>query len=606
MILGSNKDPKEEYNHTGKDGVKHMKISRSYILMIITCMFCLSGELSAQTTAFTYQGNLNVSSSPQASPNGGGTPATGSFDFEFLLFDAQTGGEQIGSILAREGVPVVNGNFTVTLDFGAAFPGTDRFLQIAVRSAGNPSGYTPLSPRTQLSSSPYAVKSLSSETAVNAAQLGGVPADQFITTATGGTNFIQNNTTQQAGANFNIGGTGRANIFNATSQYNINNSSVLSAPGISNIFLGFISGRDNTTGSRNAFIGPNAGFLNRGGSDNTFVGHLSGDLNQVGIGNTYVGQRSGRFFRGDHNSIVGFSSGQDVDTGESLDGNENTGIGAFVLFEEDLNNATAIGARAAVFQSNSIVLGSINGVNGALSNTRVGIGTSSPAQELHVRGPGDVEVMIDSTDAAGRRWSLQSGGATDGRFAIIDRTLNSNRLTILSNGFVGIGNSAPQDRLNVNGNVSLVLASGGSVSVCQVPASFRLATCSSSLRYKTNVNRFGLGLDLIRRLRPITFNWVEGGTSDLGLGAEDVAAVEPLLVTRNEKGEVEGVKYDRVGVVLVNAVNEQQDEIKTQQTEIEALKKKLGDQQAELDALKSFVCSQTPTAAICRTKNEEK
>lgn len=45
---------------------------------------------------------------------------------------------------------------------------------------------------------------------------------------------------------------------------------------------------------------------------------------------------------------------------------------------------------------------------------------------------------------------------------------------------------------------------------------------------------------------------------DLGLVAEAVAEVEPLLTTPTDKGETEGIKYDRVGGVLVNAVNEQQ------------------------------------------------
>ncbi len=54
--------------------------------------------------------------------------------------------------------------------------------------------------------------------------------------------------------------------------------------------------------------------------------------------------------------------------------------------------------------------------------------------------------------------------------------------------------------------------------------------------------------------------------------AEDVAKVEPLLVTRNDKGEVEGVKYDRITAVLVNAVKEQQQQIQQQQDEIASLK----------------------------------
>jgi len=47
------------------------------------------------------------------------------------------------------------------------------------------------------------------------------------------------------------------------------------------------------------------------------------------------------------------------------------------------------------------------------------------------------------------------------------------------------------------------------------------------------------------------------GKRDLGFGAEDVQKIEPLLVTLNTQGQVEGVKYDRITVVLVNAIKEQ-------------------------------------------------
>ena len=127
----------------------------------------------------------------------------------------------------------------------------------------------------------------------------------------------------------------------------------------------------------------------------------------------------------------------------------------------------------------------------------------------------------------------------------------------------------------------------GSTSLCR-NASLQISTCSSSLRYKTNINRFGLGLNLINQLKPITFDWKEGGMHDLGLGAEDVAAIEPLLVTYNKTGQVEGVKYDRIGVVLVNAIKEQQAQIEAQQKQIEALTLAL--------------CSLKPDLEVCKTK----
>jgi hypothetical protein len=63
------------------------------------------------------------------------------------------------------------------------------------------------------------------------------------------------------------------------------------------------------------------------------------------------------------------------------------------------------------------------------------------------------------------------------------------------------------------------------------------------------VHPFLAGLDIVRRLRPISYNWKEGGAQDIGLGAEDVAKVAPSLTLTNGKGEAEGVKYERLSIV---------------------------------------------------------
>ena len=84
--------------------------------------------------------------------------------------------------------------------------------------------------------------------------------------------------------------------------------------------------------------------------------------------------------------------------------------------------------------------------------------------------------------------------------------------------------------------------SGGSTDVCQHAATFNFSSCSSSLRYKSNVVPYSRGLDVIRRMNPISFSWNSGGKRDIGFAAEEVAAVEPLLATQNSKGEIEGVK----------------------------------------------------------------
>ena len=76
----------------------------------------------------------------------------------------------------------------------------------------------------------------------------------------------------------------------------------------------------------------------------------------------------------------------------------------------------------------------------------------------------------------------------------------------------------------------------------------------SSLRWKTNVQPFRGGLDLITWLKPISYDWKEGGQPNIGLGGEDVAKVAPSLTFSNDQGEISGVKYERLNMLLINAV----------------------------------------------------
>jgi len=181
---------------------------------------------------------------------------------------------------------------------------------------------------------------------------------------------------------------------------------------------------------------------------------------------------------------------------------------------------------------------------------------------------------------------------------------NANGLQVDTNGSVGIGTTpAPLTRLlvigqgsntasptllveNSNGQDALTVRDDGTVgigklgdtaSAIHVCVDFlnTFTQCSSSLRFKDHVIPFKSGLELIRRLRPIKFTWKYNGTTDLGLGAEDVVKVEPLLVTYNSKGQIQGVKYDQLNVVLINAIKQQQEQIETLRVENAALNVRL-------------------------------
>jgi hypothetical protein len=590
-------------------------------LMVLALLVCWSRDAFGQSTEFTFQGSLTD----------GGTQANGNYDFEFSLFDAVEGGGQTGPTLTRNAVTVASSVFTVKLDFGDQFPGAARFLEIRVRPTGQP-GLTILAPRQILTSTPYAIKSLAAE---NANSLGGLAADQYITTTGGGTNFVQNSQTAQAGANFNIDGTGTAGKLAATTQYDLGVNRIMhllgvegiavgilagsaNTSGVQNSFFGRAAGNDNTTGSYNSFFGRSSGqentigsdnsffgqfsgFLNTNGNSNSFFGSNSGEQNVSGSENAFYGQSSGRvntigsynaFFgrnaglantTGVSNTFLGAYTGMENISGESNSfvgvragnantlGSNNTAMGVFAdVGANNLTFASAFGSRARVDQSNSIVLGAINGVNGATSDTNIGIGTTAPTNRLHI-------------SAGGANVVIGTGGCPPFAGIGFGATLSCFNYSLFGNGtdtIVGRPNGGVIDfrmgnisqvSINSSGILSIFnLGTAGSTTLCRNDL-FQIASCSSSLRYKTNIQAYSQGLDLVRKLRPITFDWKDGGAHDLGLVAEDVEAIEPLLTTTNHQGEIEGVKYDRLGVVLVNAVNEQQTVIESQQKRIETL-----------------------------------
>src|SRR3989454_6939349 len=169
---------------------------RCYLLLVLLVLISFNSA-NGQTAAFTYQGRLTD----------GGTAASGPYDLQFKLFDTQTVGTGTpqpppnGVTVTLTNVNVSAGIFTVQLDFGAsAFPGAARFLEISARPSGAGS-FTTLAPRQPITSTPYAIRSLNASSA-DAVTVNGVPG--------GSGNYIQNATTPQAGADFNISGNGTA------------------------------------------------------------------------------------------------------------------------------------------------------------------------------------------------------------------------------------------------------------------------------------------------------------------------------------------------------------------------------------------------------------
>ena len=132
-------------------------------LLVVSFLLVIAAQTSlAQSSVFTYQGRLTDD----------GAPSNGSYELEFKLYDAASGGAQQPQptpvtiqFTGAQAVAVVNGLFTVQLDFGAgAFPGAARYLEVGVRKVGD-QAFTTLTPRQPISSTPYSIRSASAATA---------------------------------------------------------------------------------------------------------------------------------------------------------------------------------------------------------------------------------------------------------------------------------------------------------------------------------------------------------------------------------------------------------------------------------------------------------
>jgi hypothetical protein len=174
--------------------------------------------------------------------------------------------------------------------------------------------------------------------------------------------------------------------------------------GSSNTASGASAIWSNSTGSQNTAIGFQTLFENTTASGNTAAGYEA-LFNSTSCCNVAVGDLALQFVTsGQANTGVGNHAGVTVDS-SYITGSNNTVLGTGTkLSTGTLTNATALGANAEVGASNSLVLGSINGVNGQTATVNVGIGTTTPSNVFTIAKGAGSAIADGWSIYSSRRW----------------------------------------------------------------------------------------------------------------------------------------------------------------------------------------------------------
>ncbi len=255
---------------------------------------------------------------------------------------------------------------------------------------------------------------------------------------------LQSNTTASGNT-----ASGSYSLYNNTTGFN-NTASGQSALyyntiGSGNTAAGAAALLHNTTGSNNTASGQSALSANTTGNYNTASGLEALVANTTGSNNTVLGVQAGYTnfsananTTGSNNTFIGYSSGPGVASSSSL------------------QNATAIGNLAVVDASNALVLGSINGVNGATSSVNVGIGIATPTATLDVVGTGLFQSATNSTTA----FQVENAAGTD----VLNINTNTGAVSAGNNILNdGAGNFTAAGNLTVNGTGNSTFAGDLSV-----------------------------------------------------------------------------------------------------------------------------------------------
>ena len=563
----------------------------SALLTLLLALPNAGAQVAPAPPLMNFQGRL-------AKPDG--TPVSdGTHQVVFSLWSAASGGVQKWS-QTFPALAVKNGAFATLLNVGTGpadlFSG-NLWLQMQI------DGAAPL-PRQQLATAAYAFKANSvADGSIGAAQIapGSITAVQLAPGLLGGSGNAWN-ITGNSGTNPALNFLGTAD--NQPLLLKANGLRVLGLyPVVSGAFRGstLIGGYDgnlmengvvggviagggyfdtSVNGNYRNSLYDNFGFIGGGGAnscgtnnfdstDSPFATIGGGFANLANAKYAFVGGGTGNFATntgsvvtgGNLNNSTGVYSVVGGGAGCSAGSDYTTVSGGFSNFATatDATVGGGIGNGATALAA-TIAGGFSNAAGGSYASVGGGIGNSAGGLFSVVPGGQACKAMGDYSFAAGNAAKALNQGAfvwADSGGSDFTSAVN-NSFIVRAAGGVGINTNNPGGyALNVvgNGNFSGTVTSNG-------------LTLISDARYKTNAQTIPNALEMVLRLRGVTYEWKRSAFpnrnfpagTQIGFLAQEVAKVLPELAPRDAQGYY-SVAYANFAPVLTEAIKEQQREI---------------------------------------------
>src|SRR6266496_3559968 len=361
--------------------------------------------------------------------------------------------------------------------------------------------------------------------------------------------------------------------------------------------------------SNNTFLGDDT-LLNNLGGNNTAIGSQALHNNECGYDNTATGAYALYTNFGCNGGRSNTATGAYAlysNSGTSHDyAKENTATGAYALYSNTDGQRNTSNGFSALYHNTTGDYNTADGFRALFRNTTANYNTAIGSFALEINTTG-FQNTATGTSALGSN-GTGSRNVAEGYAALsMNRTGNFNTAVgfqaLFQNGVgsnnVALGFFAGSNLTNVCIGYNVVGVAGESnttriknvfTSVASgrpvyVNSDNKIGTLVSSRRFKEDIKPVDKASEAILALKPVTFHYKKeidpNSAIMFGLIAEDVEKVDPELVTYDDKGEVETVRYDAVSAMLLNEFLKEHSKVEDQEATISQLRSTVSQQQKE-------------------------